>query len=324
MLRRTLLILAGLLVLLATAAIGLLAPYALRTELFEPDPSAGYHAAFFLYVSPEARSKADHGEPLVLLVQPNNSGITSDDPAVHRRDAWWMGLERKRIADELGVALLVPAFIRPATDWQIYTHAIDRDALTTDREDLKRLDLQLIAMIDRARAYLKDAGYDSAERVLIQGFSASGMFANRFTALHPDRVMAAAAGSPGGWPLAPVATWQGEPLNYPAGVADIGKLVGAPFDSTGFAAVPQLLYMGGEDDNDSVDFRDGWDEDAAMQLDRLFGNTPLSRWPHSEVLYHQAGADVRFVLVEGVGHDRKATEDLGLMFFSDVLRQPRP
>ena len=86
---------------------------------------------------------------------------------------------------------------------------------------LARLDLQLLAMVDDARASLGAEDVQTDERFLLQGYSASGMFANRFTALHPDRVMAVASGSPGGWPIAPAAEHQGERLPYPAGVADV-------------------------------------------------------------------------------------------------------
>lgn len=320
--RRTLLGAAALLfaAVLAAAAIWV-APYWLRVRHFPAAPAAGYHADFYLYLSPAARSRASAGEPVILLVQPNNSGRTSDDLAKHRRDAWWMGFERKRIADRLGVALLVPAFSRPATGWQVYTHALDRDVLTTDRRELARLDLQLIAMIDAARAEFAARGLATRERVLIQGFSASGMFANRFTALHPERVLAAVVGSPGGWPLVPVAAVGTDSLAYPAGVADLEALTGRAFDAAAFCAVPQLFVMGALDDNDSVDFRDGWDEGPAAQIDRLFGDEPQARWPRAEALYREAGADARFVTVPGVGHDRRALQGLGVGFFADVLRE---
>jgi dienelactone hydrolase len=303
----------------ALAAAAFIGPYALRVERFEADPGLGYHADFFLYVSPGARSAAEAGRTVTLLVQPNNSGTSSDDPGIHERDAWWTGFERKRLADGLGVALLVPAFIRPGEDWRIYTHALDRDALTTDRVDLARPDLQLLAMIDRARSAMAADGIPTRERVLIQGFSASGMFANRFTALHPDRVLAAAFGSPGGWPIAPLASWGGMALPYPAGIADLEELTGRPFDSLAYARVPQLAVMGDADDNDSVDFRDGWDEAPAAMLDSLFGSTPLERWPRAESVYAASGADVRFILEPGVGHDRPALQHHTSAFFDRVL-----
>jgi dienelactone hydrolase len=292
-------------------------PYALRVECEPADPEAGYYAPFYLYVPPEVRRAS--AKPVVLLVQPNNSGTNSDDSAVHQRDAWWTGFERKRVADELGVALLVPAFVRPGEDWHLYTHALDRDVFTTDRADLLRLDLQLLAMIDRARARLGEEALTVEEKVLVQGFSASGMFANRFATLHPSRVLAVAAGSPGGWPIAPVTEVDGEPLPYPAGIADLEALAGAPFDSLAYRAMPQLVYMGTLDDNDSVDFRDGWDEAPAAQVDRLFGLDPLSRWSAAEALYRQAGADARFELVEGVGHDRRELQHLSTAFFREIL-----
>ncbi len=317
---RLMLISLGLVVLLLPCVV--LGPYVLRVQHFTADPEAGYHADFYLYVSPGARQAAQTGEAVTVLVQPNNSGTNSDDPEVHRKDAWWMGFGRHGLADDLGVVLLVPAFLRPAQDWHIYTHALDRDVLTTERVDLGRLDLQLLKMVDHARAVLEAEGVPTNEKVLLQGYSASGMFANRFTTLHPHRVLAVATGSPGGWPIAPVPHYNGEDLPYPAGVADLEALIGQPFDSTAYQAVPQLIVMGALDDNDSLDFSDGWDKEAAAQVDRLFGPDPISRWSGAEAVYHAAGAQARFLLVEGVGHDRKKLQPYSTSFFLEVLAQP--
>ena len=297
----------------------ILGPYVLRVQHFNANPEAGYHADFYLYVSPSAKQMAREGKQVTILVQPNNSGTNSDDPEVHRKDAWLTGFERRRIADELGVVLLVPAFIRPGEDWFIYTHALDRDTLTTERTDLKRIDLQLIAMIDHARTELSKTNIQTDEKVFIQGFSASGMFANRFTTLHPERVKAATIGSPGGFPILPVATFNGEQLPYPAGIADLEALTGIQFDSTTYNATPQLIYMGSLDDNDSLDFTDGWDEADAQLVDGLFGADPLSRWDDIESIYKAAGTNVQFLLVDGVGHDRKALQNYSTEFFKNIL-----
>lgn len=301
----------------ALAVAAIFGPYMLRVQHFQANPADGFHADFYLYIPSSARN----GEQVTILVQPNNSGTNSDDPEVHRKDAWWTGFERKSIADELGVILLVPAFIRPGENWQIYTHALDRDSLTTQREDIKRIDLQLIAMIDRARLDLADRGIQTDEKVLIQGFSASAMFANRFTLLHPERVKAATIGSPGGWPIAPVESFQDQQLNYPAGIADLESLTGISFDATAYNAVPQLIYMGSIDDNDSLDFTDGWDEADAKVVDGLFGADPLSRWEDAKAIYLESGANVEFLLVDGAGHDRKALQKYSTDFFKKILNQ---
>ena len=321
---RLLLIGLGMAVAIVVAATAvLLGPFWLRAQHFQAQPSAGYHADFFLYVSPGARQQARAGRAATLLVQPNNTGFTSDDPAVHRSDAWWSCFGRKALADELEVVLLVPAFVRPKKDWKIYTHALDRDALTTTRSDLARLDLQLLAMVDQARASLVEQGVKTDEKVLLQGYSASGMFVNRFAVLHPRRVKAVSAGAPGGWPIAPVADFEGEMLPYPAGVADLELLTGQPLDVVAWRAVPQLIVMGSLDDNDSLDFGDGWDEPAAAVVSRLFGDDPLSRWKGSERLYRESGADAQFLLVEGVGHDRRQLQSHTTEFFKRILQRER-
>ncbi|MEM9667165.1 MAG: hypothetical protein AAF970_19735 [Bacteroidota bacterium] len=304
----------------AAIAVG---PYYVRVQHHEATPERGYHADFYLYVPPAVRKAALGGDPVVVLVQPNNSGTNSDDPEVHRKDAWWMGFGRHGLADDLGVALLVPAFLRPAKDWHIYTHALDRDVMTTDRTDLARLDLQLLAMVDYARASLAAEGLQTDEQFLLQGYSASGMFANRFAALHPARVMAVAAGSPGGWPIAPIASHQGEILPYPAGVADLEALTGQPFDSTTYQTVPQLIVMGSLDGNDALDFNDGWERDEASRIDSLFGTDPLARWTDAESAYRAAGANAEFLLVDGVGHDRRALQPHSTAFLAKVLARER-
>lgn len=88
------------------------------------------------------------------------------------------------------------------------------------------------------------------------------------------------------------------------------------------ACVPQYLYMGDADDNDSLDFNDGWDKPMSAEVDRLFGDTALARWTHAETLYARAGANARFELVPGVGHDRKALQDRSTAFFRQVLATP--
>ena len=319
LIRRLGLILIIMVALSAIAAGAMIGPYYFRVQHFPANAAAGYRADFYLYVSPGARTAAQKGSRQTILVQPNNSGTNSDDQNVHRRDAWWTGWERQSVADELGVILLVPAFIRPGEDWKIYTHALDRDSLTTQRADIARLDLQLLAMVDDARRTLRQAAIETDEKFLIQGYSASGMFANRFAVLHPQRVKAVAAGSPGGWPIAPLETFGGEALPYPAGVADFETLTGKAFDAAAHKSVPQLIVMGSVDDNDSLDFRDGWDEEPAALVDRLFGKDPQARWKNSESVYQKAGVNAQFILVDGVGHDRKKLQSYSTDFFKRVL-----
>jgi len=237
-----------------------------------------------------------------LIVEPNNTGSGSDDPSVHDQAARMLAEREISFAQALDCPLLVPTFPRPQTNWQVYTHALDRDTLTTTLEGLVRLDLQLLAIVEDARTRLADRGTYTDEKFFIKGFSASGMFANRFCVLHPDRIKAAAIGSPGGWPIAPVASWEGRALRYHVGVADVQDLVGAPFDLATFKTVPLFLFMGDQDTNDSVPYADGYEPQDRDLVNTLFGVTPVERWPKAEQIYESVGCNCTFRLYEGVGH----------------------
>jgi len=238
----------------------------------------------------------------VILVEPNNTGGVYDSEQIH--DGRALGLVGRRLlfADRLNVPLLVPTFPRPLAKWWIYTHALDVDSMTASSAGLVRFDLQLIEMIEDARERLADLRIQTDERVLMMGFSASGQFTNRFAILHPERTLAAAAGSPGGWPLAPVSSWQGETLNYNVGIADASALLGTHLDMAAVRSVPILLYMGDSDTNDSVPFSDGYSDEQREQVFRLFGANPVERWPVAEAIYESAGMNSTFVLYPGVGH----------------------
>ncbi|HTH50418.1 MAG TPA: hypothetical protein VL501_00710, partial [Pyrinomonadaceae bacterium] len=148
----------------------------------------------------------------------------------------------------------------------------------------------------------KADGVKLDKKVLINGFSAQGMFANRFTFLHPDRVKAAAIGSPGGWPIAPVAAYKNRDLRYPIGVADLKLVSGRGLDMKKLRQVPMFLFIGDKDENDSVPFDDSYDPQDRELIDPLFGKKPVERWPVSEQLYKQAGLNATFRTYAGVAH----------------------
>lgn len=169
----------------------------------EAQPAKGFAYPYYLYISKATREAEISKKKYTLLVVPNNSGKLDDNLNVQEEDVKRNILNNGRMFKRLGGAVLLPVFPRSQTNWTIYTHALDRDVMTTDKKEFSRFDLQLIRMIDDARAKLAEENLKFDKRIFITGFSASGMFANRFTFLHPKRVKVAAIGSPGGWLLRP-------------------------------------------------------------------------------------------------------------------------
>jgi dienelactone hydrolase len=281
------------------------APVAITEKDFvrvDADRAKGFAYPYYLYVPPELRDAKGQNGSHTILVLPNNTGQIDDDFAVHEADVKKRMALSGQIASLLKVTVLMPVFPRPKSDWRIYTHALDRDSMVTEKKEYRRFDLQLIAMIDDARERLAKDGLNFDKKVLINGFSAQGMFANRFTFLHPDRVKAAAIGSPGGWPMAPVAKYKGKTLRYPIGVGDFKKVSGSKLNLTELRKVPLFVFVGDQDDNDSVPFDDSYDQQDRDLINPLIGKTPVERWPISQELYKQAGLNAEFKLYPGVKH----------------------
>jgi dienelactone hydrolase len=233
---------------------------------------------------------------------PNNTGKLDDDLAVHEADVKKRMAMSGAVAAMLKVAVLMPVLPRPKSDWRIYTHALDRDSMLTEKKEYRRFDLQLLAMIDHAIGLMKKDGIKVDKRVLINGFSAQGMFANRFTFLHPKRVKAAAIGSPGGWPIAPASRYKDKELRYPIGTADLKLVSGKKLDIGALRKVPMFVFVGAEDDDDSVPFDDSYDEPDRELINPLLGKTPIERWAIAKQLYADARLNAEFRLYPGVKH----------------------
>jgi predicted esterase len=272
------------------------------SERVAANQSRGFSYPYYLYIPPELRTADAKRQTHTLLVLPNNTGKISDDFAVHEADVRKRMAQVPAIASLLKVAVLMPVFPRPETDWKIYTQALDRDSMVTEKKEYRRFDLQLVAMIDDARGRLAGQKLKFDRRVLINGFSAQGMFANRFTFLHPDRVKAAVIGSPGGWPIAPVARYKDKDLRYPIGVADFRQVSGKRMNLRKLRRVPLFIFVGDQDDNDSVVFGDSYDDEDRDLILPLFGQKPVDRWETIRSLYQQAGLDAEFRLYPGVAH----------------------
>jgi dienelactone hydrolase len=296
---------------------------AARVQQVAAAPTQGFHWPYYLYLPKQIKSPH-------LLVVPNNSGFVSEDLELLRAASALELNRQSAMAERLGVALLVPMFPRPldpvdAEAENLYLHALSRAAMQTQRPEWRRVDKQLLAMIDDARQRLAGQGQDLAPQVLMSGFSASGMFVNRFAFMHPERVLALASGSPGGWPLAPQAQHKGAALNYPVGVADWTALTGEPLRLAALRSVAAFIYMGEQDDNDSVVHRDSYSATAEKLIFAHFGATPLARWQAIQRLYTEQGLDARFTLYPGEAH--RVTEQMDAdiaAFFAQRLAKAAP
>jgi predicted esterase len=280
----------------------------------DADPKKGFNFPFLIYLP-----KADALQRRILVV-PNNSGSSLIDFPSQFQSAKRQTLSWGTLAERISSILVVPCFPRPDVDPPIYTHSLSRSTLEVKTGDLKRVDLQLIKMIEAAKVAIKHYGVKSPfKKVYLFGFSASAMFVNRFTFLHPELVEAVAFGAPGGWPLAPFKEFKERALPYPIGIADIKTLVDKDINLDEVKKIPMFAYLGSKDENDSVVFRDSFSEADEKLIFSLFGKTPVSRWPAAEKLYKDAGLNAKFKLYEGLGHETNGQiQDDLVQFFNGL------
>lgn len=183
-----------------------------------------------------------------ILVIPNNTGRDCDYIELHRSKAYQtIQYYRARLADELGISLLVPVFPRQGIkEPTFYSHSLDRPVLTDGTGEYERLDIQLITMVDDARKFIENERLRIIEKkFIILGFSAAGAFADRMSFLHPERLLAVVAG--GSDFMVPLSTHKGENLPFPIGTWDIEHITAHPFNQAVFRELPRYLYKGAED-----------------------------------------------------------------------------
>ena len=261
---------------------------------YEAD-NTSFYASYYVYESSKVKKKLNEGQVVDLLILPNNSGGTSDNIKRHEGMALLQMFIGHLAFKDVQAVIMVPTFTRPAADSLVYTHALDRDTMTTDNDILFRPDLQLNAMI----VDLKSRGYTLEDKILLWGHSASGMFVNRYTVLHLEKVKKVAIMAPGGWPIAPIETYREDALRYPIGVSDLKILVGYAFDMETYSKVPHLLMLGSDDTNDSVPYSDSYDDEDRIIINGHFGETPIERWQISEEIYESVLENVIFKTYEG-------------------------
>jgi len=304
------------LVLIIFSVIGCSQPEEGELIFIQPQSGDSFNYPYFLFI-PDGVPTNDS---IYLIIEPNNSGMTHDSIQKHIDLARFTASKDFYIGNfvsrKLQIPLLVPVFPRPETDWHIYTHDLDRDVMLQKDNDLERIDLQLIEMFEDAREELRKKGIQTHQQFFLTGFSASGSFTNRFTAIHPEKVAAAASGGTGGLLILPVDSLQNEILIYPNGTGDLTLLTERSFRINEFRKTPQFYFLGGLDTNDAVPYDDAYGEKEREQIYRLFGKSSiLDRWEKSQKIYDSHGVEAIFKTYPDIDHAHPEVVKIDILDF---------
>ena len=289
----------------------------------EPDNVDSFEFPYFLFIP----NNVSPDKNIYIIIEPNNSGFADDDLKKHVEKAkrtatndYYLG---NYMAQELQYPLIVPVFPRSKSNWKIYTHALDRDVLLQKGHPLERLDKQLIEMFEDAQSRLEKKDFLIQDKFLLTGFSASGTFANRFTLIHPDRVLAVAAGGLNGLLMLPLDSLNNEELNYPIGTSDLEKITDKHFEKELFLNTPQFYFMGQLDENDAVPYDDAFDQNERDQIFRLLGNQMQpDRWNKCKHIYKSLHVNATIKTYEEVGHKHpESIKDEIAGFFREAIEE---
>lgn len=289
----------------------------------EPVSSSNFNFPYFLFVP----KQCINDEKVFIIIEPNNSGFTDDDLQKHidkARDLstndYYLG---NYLAQNLKYPLLVPVFPRSKSNWKIYTHALDRDVMIQKGNDLERIDLQLISMFHDAQVKLRKRNIRTQDKFLLTGFSASGTFVNRFAFIHPNNVLAVAAGGLNGLLMLPADSLNGEILNYPVGTNDLEAITNKQFDMESFLRIPQFYYMGQLDCNDAIPYDDAFDQFEREQIFRLLGKQMQpERWNNCIQIYNTFKVNSKIETFEKVGHKQpKIIKKEVIKFFREAIEK---
>ncbi|MFL9844526.1 hypothetical protein [Flavobacterium rhizosphaerae] len=265
------------------------------------NPKKGFYSDYILFIPKETPLN----KKLFLLVEPNNTGKTSDSISVHKQyaiDLASVSSVGNNISTMLKIPFLVPVFPRPSSKELVYTHALDRDVILEQSAEYKRLDLQLLEMINDSKSILRTMKIEVSNKIFMNGFSASATFTNRFSFLHPDKIKALAIGGFNGELMLPQDKINGIELNYPLGINDFFKLFNQKFDSETYKSIPQFIYMGQLDENDAVQFDDAYSQNERNIINANIGDNVQKRYIQCQKNYKQHNLNATFKNYQNVGH----------------------
>lgn len=177
-----------------------------------------------------------------------------------------------------------------------------------------RIDLQVLNIIRDAKEKLSKK-VEINEKVFLNGYSSSGVFAQRFALLHPDIVDTLCVGGASGSIPIPITE-----LEYPLGILDFEKITGKPFDLDAYSQIKFRYYVGSLEDSRKTFERYDENGDYAPMHDmsyfdrsvphligekqrNMFGRDMIKRAQNQILLMNEMGLDIKQTVFLGRTHN---------------------
>lgn len=210
---------------------------------------------------------------------------------------------------------LIPRYFDEKLNEEIYTNMLSSNCFENIDNQYKRIDLQVINMLNDAKKRLKHNNIIVDDKIIIEGFSASAKFGNRFTLLHPEIVKLCICGGVGGFLTLPMKQYR-----YPVGIKDIEYLTPEKLEI--FKNIKQFYYQG---DSDFIDafksteennfepyFKGVITEEELKQLYEVTARDLNKRWNKTQKIYNDLCNNTIFKTYKDTAHEytKEIIEDI--------------
>ena len=219
-----------------------------------------------------------------------------------------------------------------------YFQQLSRECFELDEEDKDyRIDEQIVRMINYTKSVLKsDYNIQADEKIFLNGYSASGVFAQRFALLHPELIDTACIGGASG--SIPIPS---EKIGYPIGISDYEQLFEKPFDKENYSKINFRYYVGEletinttqerfDDDGNPAPMHDMSYFDRSipyqigLQQRNALGKEMFKRAKKTVEYLKKSGIKISHTIIPGRSHNNRSghgVNELGDKFIKDTYTQ---
>lgn len=198
-----------------------------------------------------------------------------------------------------------------------YFQQLSKECFDLPKDDLLyRVDEQIVRMIYKTKnMVLNEFGINLDNKIFLNGYSSSGVFAQRFSLLYPEMIDTVCIGGASG--SIPVPSID---LDYPIGIRDYEKLTGKKFDFEQYKDIKFRYYVGEyeavkksstryDDDGEFAPMHDMsyFDRSVSSEVGKkqrdLFGKDMFERANRTVQVLKNLGLNIEHQIIKGRGHN---------------------
>ena len=245
------------------------------------------------------------------------------------------GVRLANVTRDLPAPIVVP-LIPSYKDYPYLQQLSSECFMISSNDKYYRIDEQIVRIIDKSKHVLeKEIGLSVKDKIFLNGYSSSGVFAQRFALLHPDIIETVCIGGASG--SIPIPT---EEFAYPIGISDYSSLIGKNFDYENYSKIKFRYYVGEFETKRKSDSRvDDFGNPAPIHdmsyLDRSvptnvgkehrksLGTEMFTRAKNTIQVLQNLGFDIKHDVIYGRGHNNEdgiGVNELGEKFISETYK----